>query len=184
MIFRNSHSSSAICTPSRYAILTGRYNWRSRLKFSVLPGDSETLIEKDRKTLAYLFKDNGYNTAAVGKWHLGLDWNYVDEPDWDFYGITDEKLKESKFENQNGRNGVFDRNYKTYLIEGIDIDYSKTIKFGPNNYGFDYFFGMPASLDQPPYVYVENDRVTTIPTKITGELNLSRYNAENQQKVK
>ncbi len=63
--------------------LTGRYAFRSRLKKAVISGDSPTLIEKGRKTLGDLFKENGYTTACVGKWHLGLDWqvreNYEEE---------------------------------------------------------------------------------------------------------
>ncbi len=66
MKFTDSHATSALCTPSRYGLLTGRYNWRSRLKSLVLPGDAEALIEKDRRTLAQLLKDHGYNTAAIG----------------------------------------------------------------------------------------------------------------------
>lgn len=79
MMFTDSHATSALCTPSRYGLLTGRYNWRSRLKELVVPGDSDTLIEKDRKTIAHLLKDYGYNTAAVGKWHLGLEWAFKKE---------------------------------------------------------------------------------------------------------
>lgn len=182
MIFTNSHSSSALCTPSRYSLLTGRYNFRSRLKFSVLPGDSEALIERDRVTMANFFKSQGYKTAVVGKWHLGIDWNYLEEVDWDKYGIEDESLKQEKFDVQRGRNGVFDAKYKTYLVEGVDIDYSKPVKFGPNNIGFDYSYIMPASLDQPPYVYLENGKVEKEPTTITGEINISRYNSKTQQK--
>ena len=65
--------SSAVCTPSRYSILTGRYNWRSRLKSSVVGGYSEPLLEKGRKTVADLFREQGYHTAMVGKWHLGMN---------------------------------------------------------------------------------------------------------------
>lgn len=78
MRFTDSHGTSSVCSPSRYGLLTGRYNWRSRLKSFVLPGDSQALIEYDRKTLAHMFKENGYNTAVVGKWHLGLDWQLIE----------------------------------------------------------------------------------------------------------
>ena len=66
--FTDAHATAAVCTPSRYGILTGRYNWRSRLKSSVMGGYSEPLIERGRKTLADMLKDNGYRTAMVGKW--------------------------------------------------------------------------------------------------------------------
>ena len=66
------HATSALCTPSRYGLLTGRYNWRSRLKAGVLPGGAPPLIEEGRSTLGTLFQSQGYFTAAVGKWHQGL----------------------------------------------------------------------------------------------------------------
>src|SRR5207302_9711205 len=74
MIFTDAHSSSAVCTPTRYGILTGRYNWRSRLKNGVLGGLSPRLIEEGRMTVASFLKRRGYATAAIGKWHLGMDW--------------------------------------------------------------------------------------------------------------
>src|SRR5699024_12020787 len=79
MRFYDSHATSALCTPSRYGLLTGRYNWRSRLKRMVLPGDAQSLIEKDRLTLAQFLSERGYSTAVVGKWHLGLDWQLLDQ---------------------------------------------------------------------------------------------------------
>ncbi len=82
--FTDAHASSATCTPSRYAILTGEYPWR-RKGTGILPGDASLIIEPGRVTLAQVFKDAGYATAAVGKWHLGLgdgnlDWNAAIKP--------------------------------------------------------------------------------------------------------
>src|SRR6056297_2512738 len=74
----DAHSSSAVCTPSRYSVLTGRYCWRTWLQEWVIHGHGKPLIEKERKTLADVFKQNGYATAAVGKWHLGLGWQPKD----------------------------------------------------------------------------------------------------------
>ena len=74
MIFTEAHSSSAVCTPTRYGILTGRYNWRSRLKSGVLGGMSPPLIEAGRLTVPEFLRRQGYHTAGIGKWHLGLDW--------------------------------------------------------------------------------------------------------------
>jgi len=73
MKFTDAHTSSAVCTPTRYGIMTGRYNWRSPLKSGVLTGVSKALIPRSRTTVASLLKKAGYNTAFVGKWHLG--WN-------------------------------------------------------------------------------------------------------------
>lgn len=74
MVFRDAHSSSAVCTPSRYSILTGRYNWRSPLKHGVVDGYSPPVIEPGRRTVASLLQEGGYATACIGKWHLGWDW--------------------------------------------------------------------------------------------------------------
>lgn len=68
------HTSSAVCTPTRYSILTGRYAWRTRLQSGVLDGKSAALIPPRRPTLASVLRDAGYRTVCVGKWHLGLDW--------------------------------------------------------------------------------------------------------------
>jgi len=72
MKFTDAHTPSAVCTPTRYGLLTGRYCWRSRLKRGVLNGYSTPLIETERATIASLLKSHGYTTAIVGKWHLGL----------------------------------------------------------------------------------------------------------------
>ena len=74
MQFLDAHSPSSVCTPTRYAIMTGRYCWRSQLPKGVLRGYGRSLIEADRLTVASLLKNNGYQTGVVGKWHLGLDW--------------------------------------------------------------------------------------------------------------
>jgi arylsulfatase A-like enzyme len=76
--FTNAHTTSGVCTPTRYSVLTGRYNWRSRMKKWVLGGWSRPLIQDDRMTVATVLKQNGYHTAVVGKWHLGLGWQGKD----------------------------------------------------------------------------------------------------------
>ena len=78
LTFLDAHSTSAVCTPTRYGLLTGRYNWRSRLAKGVLSGRSEHLIPADRPTLGHLLHAAGYHTAMIGKWHLGWDWHKVD----------------------------------------------------------------------------------------------------------
>jgi len=129
MRFTDAHASSAVCTPSRYSILTGRYNWRSRLKEGVTFGYDGPIIEPGRMTVASLLKEHGYATACLGKWHLGWTWPR-----------------------------------KSQVNE--DVDYSRPIADGPTSVGFDYFFGISASLDMPPYVWVRNDLPTAIPDRI------------------
>lgn len=83
--FTNGHTTSANCTPSRYALLTGRYPWR-QTGTAVLPGDAALIIPTDKTTLAKVFQQAGYKTAVVGKWHLGLgngvekNWNKEIKP--------------------------------------------------------------------------------------------------------
>lgn len=137
--FTDAHTTSAVCTPSRYGILTGRYNWRSKLKYEVLGGFSEPLIEEETKTIGSMLKDVGYKTACIGKWHLGMSFS-----------------KTSDFEETSG------------YADCDGINYEEKIENSPNTRGFDYYYGIAASLDMPPYVYIENDRFTEIPTKITS----------------
>lgn len=138
--FTDAHTSSAVCTPTRYGILTGRYNWRSPLKRGVLSGTSKSLIMQERTTIAEMLKSKGYSTAYVGKWHLGWDWEILNEKD---------KMDLD--------------NYKV----NPEIDFGAPIKNGPSTHGFDYSFGFSGSLDMAPYVYVENDEPTMVPTKTT-----------------
>lgn len=177
--FTDSHACSALCTPSRYGLLTGRYNWRSRLKCLVLPGDSEPLIEKDRMTMAHLFQQNGYHTACVGKWHLGLEWQLKEQPSPADFGEDARSYEPLSKRPRMGRDGHFHFG-DGVPVDGLDIDFTRPITFGPNQFGFEYFYGLPASLDQPPYVYVENDHVLEQPDHMTGEYHLDRDGATQQ----
>lgn len=182
MRFTDAHATSSLCTPSRYGALTGRYNWRSRLKRSVLPGDSMPLIERDRMTLPLFLQSQGYRTGVVGKWHLGLDWQLrPGGADPAAFGL-DPELHAVAIDRM-GRNGNFDPDqYPT--IEGTDIDYAQPIDFGPNQLGFDYSFITAASLDQPPYVYIENGIPQGLPTEIGGDhFRLDRRTEAHQQQI-
>jgi len=84
MRFTDCHSSSAVCTPSRYSVLTGRYCWRTELKQGVLRGFSPPLIDRERLTVAEMLRGVGYSTACIGKWHLGLGWQHHADGSVDF----------------------------------------------------------------------------------------------------
>ena len=76
MIFTDTHSGSLVCTPTRYGVLTGRYCWRTRLQRRVVQGSAPCLISEDRPTVASFLKQQGYDTAIIGKWHLNF--RYLD----------------------------------------------------------------------------------------------------------
>lgn len=101
------------------------------------------------------------------------------EPDYEKFSLKEEDFEDLKY--QFGRDGNFDPETPRPKIEGLDIDYEKDIKFGPNDYGFDYFFGTAASLDQPPYVYIENKRVLGDPVVLTGLPSLDRATSSQQK---
>ena len=139
MIFTDAHSGSAVCTPTRYGLMTGRYAWRSRLQEGVLGGLSPRLIEPGRMTVASLLKSHGYHTACFGKWHLGMDW----------------VLREGKQVTQLG----------IETPEQVwNVDYSRPIANGPNAVGFDEYFGISASLDMVPYTFIYNEHVAVLPS--------------------
>lgn len=141
MQFTDAHTPSAVCTPTRYGILTGRYCWRTRLKYRVLDGFDPPLIEKKQLTVPALLKQSGYKTACVGKWHLGMQW-------------TDNK-------GQPVPAVSIDRRIPPRT--GEDVDFSQAITDGPVGRGFDWYFGISASLNMSPFCYLENDRPVIIP---------------------
>ncbi len=128
--FSNAHASASVCTPSRFGLLTGEYAFRTPAAARGIGGFTPPVMDTDRMTMATLLKNAGYRTAIVGKWHLGLEW------------VT-----------KDGKAAVLD-------VESghSNVDYSQPVRTGPNDFGFDYSFIHPASLDIPPYVFLENHR--------------------------
>jgi len=137
--FTDAHAPSSVCTPTRYAILTGRLAWRSPLKGGVLPPWGAPLIDAQRQTLPGFLKQNGYQTAAIGKWHLGWTWPT--------------------------RDGLPPASGPDRLS---NVDFTKPVTNGPTARGFDYFFGVDLP-NFPPYVYIENERTVGIPSEPSGE---------------
>lgn len=135
MIFTDAHSSSAVCTPTRYGVLTGRYNWRTKLQKGVLWGFSKPLIDADRLTVPKLLKQQDYNTAMVGKWHLGMDLPTLD-----------------------GKDPIEGPKKDIRSPKKTNVDWEGEIKNGPVDVGFDYLYGISASLDMAPYIWIENKR--------------------------
>lgn len=114
VVFTDAHSSSAVSTPTRYGVLTGRYNWRSILKSGVLGFYNKPLIPTDRTTLPVMLRSKHYRTACIGKWHLGMNFPTTD-----------------------GQKPVD-------TPEAYNLDFTKQITGGPCEVGFDYFFGVDA----------------------------------------
>ena len=143
--FTDAHTPSAVCTPTRYGLLTGRYCWRSRLKSGVLNGYGTPLIEPDRPTIASFLGSHGYHTGIVGKWHLGLDFTRLPAQT-----PKDKKTPQSKT--------------KRRPTNSPRLDFTKPILDGPNRRGFHDSLVIPASLDFPPYVYIRNTTITSANT--------------------
>ncbi len=142
--FTDAHSPSAVCTPTRYSLLTGTYAWRTALKSSVLWPWDAPLIAEDTLTLPGMLSEAGYSTACIGKWHLGWDWATTDGSkinDVIPLGKWDSKVRDPW---------------------GDKVDFSKPISGGPTARGFDYYFGDDVP-NFAPYCFIENDRVLTLP---------------------
>jgi arylsulfatase A len=135
VVFTNAHSSDTVCTPSRYGLLTGRYCWRTVKKTGVLRAEGPCLIKNDRMTIASLLRGQGYDTAMVGKWHLGM-----------------------QFPGEPGAR-----------------DWSKPVTDMPLDKGFDYFYGVPASLNYGILAWFEGQYAKVPPTLFTAKKKNNRH---------
>lgn len=150
--FTDGHSSSGVCSPSRYALLTGRYHWRTRLQNGIVGVFGEPLVAPNRMTIGTLAKQHGYRTAAIGKWHLGWDWP-----------ITPEQRKYFQGAGKQGSNDEATVAGGEHLAAWQGV-FAKPIPGGPTTRGFDRYFGTDVP-NWPPYCFIENDRTLGIPTE-------------------
>ena len=134
MRFTDAHAPASVCSPTRYALLTGRYAWRSRLQRGVLAPWDKPLIESGRLTVGSLLQQHGYVTACIGKWHLGWSWP-----------------------TQDGKPAAVGSNRLS------NVAFTQPIADGPTTRGFDYYFGTDVP-NYPPYCFIENDRTVGIPS--------------------
>ncbi len=142
MRFTDAHAASSVCTPSRYSFITGKYAWRSRLKSEVLwSGYDDPLIDKNEVTVADALQAEGYATAVVGKWHLGINFQkprgvgFVKPKDWHEKGLKGTR----------------------------EVSFMKPTYGGPNDLGFDYFFGSGAGHNMEPHAFIENRYTLGLP---------------------
>ena len=144
--FSDCHAPSAVCSPTRYALLTGRYSWRTPMKTDVLWPWDAPLIEADRMTLPLMLRSAGYATACIGKWHLGWDW------------ATDDGSRINNLLPIGGRDPKLRNTFND------KIDFTKRIGGGPTTRGFDSYFGDDVP-NFPPYVWIENDQTVGLPSE-------------------
>lgn len=165
MRFTDGHSSSGVCSPSRYTILTGRYHWRSRLQSGIVSLWGKPLIIPQRVTLGSLAREHGYHTACIGKWHLGWNWPIADSHS-EFFKTT----------GYNGNKNLFasDEHRKAWKET-----FTKSIGGGPLEAGFDEYFGTDVP-NWPPYCFIKNDRTVGIPSEFADQSLFIKNQASQQ----
>lgn len=173
MRFTDAHTSSAICSPSRYTLLTGRYHWRSRLQKGIVNMWERPLITPDRLTLGGLVKQAGYTTAVVGKWHLGWKWP-----------IAAEDMPH--FTNTGPFEGIYRKPETPRRTEATEEDrqawarsFARPIGGGPTELGFDSYFGTDVP-NWPPFCFIRNNRTVGIPTELLKTAQVSVNQASFQ----
>ncbi len=170
MRFTDGHSSSGVCSPSRYTLLTGRYHWRTRLQSGIVSVFGAPLIAPDRMTIASLVKKYGYQTAAIGKWHLGWDWPV--EKNMRHLLQASRKPGEDDEAKPAANSAVATADHQAAWR---DI-FSKPILGGPTTRGFDSYFGTDVP-NWPPFCFIENDRTLVSKTQSATTMNPPSPNA-------
>jgi len=153
MRFTDAHSSSGVCSPTRYTLLTGRYHWRTRLQSGIVGVWGAPLIAPDRLTIAGLASQHGYHTACVGKWHLGWDWPISADDKKHFQGLGGKGKGKAESEPTVEQVAAWKRVF------------ALRIPGGPITRGFDEYFGTDVP-NWPPYCYIESDRTVGIPSTL------------------
>ncbi len=150
MRFTDAHSSSAVCSPSRYTLLTGRYHWRTRLQKGIVGLWGKPLIREGRTTLGHLGQEAGYRTVCIGKWHLGWNWP-----------ISADEMEYFRTGGYGGKKDIQATNEHRSVWKRV---FSQSLGGGPTAVGFDRYFGVDVP-NWPPYTFIENDRVVGLPTE-------------------
>jgi arylsulfatase A len=173
MRFTDGHSSSGVCSPSRYTLLTGRYHWRTKLQSGIVSMYGSPLIAPDRMTIGTLAKQQGYRTACIGKWHLGWDWPITKEE----RSLLSPSKQPADEAGEPGAK-VLAAATAQQISVWRDI-FSKPISSGPTTRGFDLYFGVDVP-NWPPFCFIENDRTSGIPTGFLPRESLINHQASNQ----
>ena len=148
MRFTDGHSSSGVCSPSRYTLLTGRYHWRTRLQQGIVGLWGAPLIAPDRLTIAGMLKQHGYHTACIGKWHLGWDW----------------PIRKGKRKLFSGKKQTEEGDITAAHLEAWRETFSQQIDGGPITRGFDEYFGTDVP-NWPPFCFIDQNRTVGIPSE-------------------
>jgi arylsulfatase A len=148
MRFTDAHSSSGICTPSRYALLTGRHHWRDF--HNIVGAFGKSVFKRERITMPEMLQEKGYYTAAIGKWHLGWDWDAIKVPGAETREFVDHR----------------NRKKKAWGPEAFD--WNPPIPDGPLDHGFDHYFG-DTVINFPPYCWIEDNKTTSIPDRMVDQ---------------
>lgn len=156
MVFTDAHSGSSVCTPTRYGIMTGRYSWRSKLQSGVVQGFAPNLITENRPTIGNFLKNQGYNTALIGKWHLNFQ--YLDPI---------------------SKTAISKKSKKHLPPVG------STIPDGPIHRGFDYYHGFHHAKDMKAVIENEkvityDDEINMLPRLTNKSVTYINEQAKNK----